>query len=58
VIALIFMMTAGSFRKIHPAVSSLHLKARPAKEYETEYPRQPPMMPPPGNEDFVFPPQE
>lgn len=55
VIALIFMMTAGSFRKTHPAVSSLHLKARPAHEYEIEFPRKPPMMPPSDTAQIVFP---
>jgi len=57
-IALIFTLSAGSFRKNHPAVSSLHLKARPDNEFEIEYPRKLPMIPPPGNEDFVFPPEE
>lgn len=58
VIALIFTLSAGSFRKNHPAVSSLHLNARPDKEYQAEYPRPLPMMPPPANSEIVFPPVE
>jgi len=58
VIALIFTLSAGSFRKNHPAVSSLHLKARPAKDYEIEYPRIPPMMPPSDSVEIKFPPVE
>ncbi len=57
-IALIFTLSVGSFRKVHPAVSSLHLKARPAKEYQIEYPRDIPMMPPPDSPALVFPPVE
>ena len=57
-IALIFMLSAGSFRQQHPAVSSLHLKARPDKVYETEYPRTMPMMPRPDDEAIVLPPAE
>lgn len=58
VIALILILTAGSFRKNHPAVSSLHLKARPANDYEIEYPRRTPMNPPSDSGEFVFPPVE
>ncbi|MDO8365385.1 MAG: hypothetical protein Q7T20_01225 [Saprospiraceae bacterium] len=58
VIALIFMLTAGSLRKNHPAVSSLHLKARPDKQLEIEYPRNPPMTPPPGKSEIILPPVE
>ncbi len=57
-IALIFTLSVGSFRKVHPAVSSLHLKARPAKDYEIEYPRKQPMIPPPDSVEIVFPPVE
>ncbi len=57
-IALIFTISAGSFRKNHPAVSSLHLKARPAKEVQPEYPRAMPLMPPPAKEEIVLPPVE
>lgn len=57
-IALIFTLSAGSFRQQHPAVSSLHLKARPDKEYETEYPRTMPMMPPSEEEATLLPPAE
>ena len=57
-IALIFTLSAGSFRKNTPAVSSLHLKARPANEREIEYPRRTPMAPPPPNSEIVFPPVE
>jgi hypothetical protein len=57
-IALIFTISVGSFRKQHPAVSSLHLKARPAKEVEPEYPRAMPLMPPPAQEEIVLPPVE
>ena len=58
VIALIFTLSAGSFRKNHPAVSSLHLNARPDKEFQIEYPRKLPMAPPPANSEIVFPPVE
>ncbi|MFN0215304.1 MAG: hypothetical protein ACKVT2_13695 [Saprospiraceae bacterium] len=58
VIALIFALTAGNFRKNHPAVSSLHLKARPSNEREIEYPRKMPMVPPPRKAEIVFPPVE
>lgn len=57
-IALIFMLSAGSFRKNHPSVSSLHLKARPDKAFEVEYPRRMPMAPPPRGAETVFPPVE
>ena len=57
-IALIFALSAGSFRKNHPAVSSLHLKARPENAFEVEYPSKQPMMPPPANEEIVLPPVE
>ena len=57
-IALIFAISAGSFRKNHPSVSSLHLKARPADERQTEYPRRVPMAPPPDTAVMVFPPVE
>ncbi len=58
VIALIFTISIGGFRKNHPAVSSLHLKARPDNEFELEYPRRMPMIPPPRNTEIVFPPEE
>ncbi len=58
VIALIFTLSMGSFRKNHPAVSSLHLKARPDKERGLEYPRKLDMMPPPDSVEIVLPPVE
>jgi hypothetical protein len=56
-IALIFTISIGSYRRIHPAVSSLHLKARPDREIHPEYPRQP-LAPPPDTLNIVFPPAE
>ncbi len=58
VIALIITISMGGFRKNHPAVSALHLKARPDWEQGMEYPRKLRMMPPPDNAEFVFPPEE
>ncbi|MFN0037127.1 MAG: hypothetical protein ACKVUS_18885 [Saprospiraceae bacterium] len=55
-IALIFTISVGSFRKSHPAVSSLHLKARPDSERGMEYPRKVPMMPLPDTVEIVLPP--
>lgn len=57
-IALILTVSVGSFRKVHPAVSSLHLKARPAKEYEIEYPREVKMRALPDTMTLVLPPVE
>lgn len=57
-IALIFTLSVGSFRKQHPAVSSLHLKARPADERPPEYPREMPLMPLPDTLEIVLPPVE
>lgn len=56
-IALILTISIGSYRRIHPAVSSLHLKARPDKDYQPEYLRQP-LAPPPDTIEIVFPPVE
>ncbi|MBL7809912.1 MAG: hypothetical protein JNN28_18970 [Saprospiraceae bacterium] len=44
-IALIVVISIGSFRKNNAAVSSLHLKARPDKVKEIEYPRENSMLP-------------
>lgn len=44
-IALIVVISIGSFRKNNAAVSSLHLKARPDNVKEIEYPRENPMLP-------------
>ena len=57
-IALIFTLSVGSFRKNHPAVSELHLKARPDGERSMEYPRRVPMAPPPDSTKIVLPPVE
>lgn len=58
VIILIIMLSVGSFEKNSQAIYSLHLHARPAKEYQTEYPRKMPLAPPPANAEIVFPPVE
>ncbi len=58
VIVLIIMLTVGSFEKNSQLIYSLHLNARPAKEYQIEYPRKIPIMPPPANAEIVFPPVE
>lgn len=58
IIALILTITAGSFRKNHPAVSSLHLKARPESERGPEYPRKIPVMGPSKSTEIVLPPAE
>lgn len=43
-VALIVVISVGSFRKTNSAVSSLHLKARPDNVKEIEYPRENPML--------------
>lgn len=57
-IALLFMLSVGSFRKNPRAVTDLHLKARPDKEPQTEYPRYIPPTPPPPGTQMVFPPPD
>jgi len=57
-IALIVVLIASAGKKNTPEVSSLHLKARPAREYQPSYPRFIPPAPPPAQERVVFPPVE
>lgn len=57
-IALIFILIASSGKKNTAEVSSLHLKARPDKEYQPAYPRYIPPTPPPVHEKLVLPPVE
>jgi hypothetical protein len=57
-IALIFFVSVGSFRKTNAAVSSLHLKAKPDYIKGAEYPRENPVLPVHDTAKMKFPPIE